>query len=107
MRDFIQGVEINSNDSDYESGLRAVVDYRGDVTIELVDGQTFEGYVFSLDKNFIHYFSKSGSRRDTIERDRILRIRITGNDTAAGQSWDDWVKRRDAERAKSQKKSQV
>jgi hypothetical protein len=106
MRQFNQGIEIRVEDADFSEGLRAVVDYRGDVTVELKSGQRIEGFIFSISGDKVHYFPKGDGDQKFLNLTDIQFIQLTGEDTAAGKSWDDWVKRRESERAKALKKSQ-
>lgn len=74
-------------------------DYRGDVTLTLVDGSVLECYVFdrragsSLADSFVRVLPTAGGDKRTIAYDRIARLEFTGKDTAAGKSWENWVRR--------------
>jgi len=74
-------------------------DYRGDVTLTLVDGSVLECYVFdrragsSLADSFVRVMPSAGGDKRTIAYDRIARLEFTGKDTAAGKSWENWVRR--------------
>ena len=74
-------------------------DYRGDVTVDKVDGTEIEGFLFNKGRaggGFVEII-----RTDTFDRIRlsyaeIKNVRFTGKDMAAGQSWEAWQKRREA-----------
>lgn len=74
-------------------------DYRGDVTLTLVDGSVVECYVFdrrtgsTLADSFVRVMPTAGADKRTIAYDRIARLEFTGKDTAAGKSWENWVRR--------------
>ncbi len=84
--------------------LRAAIglafDYRGDVTIKLKStGQTIEGYVFDRGSktasgdDAIRVLPTDGSPRTTLRCDDIAELRFSGRDTAAGKSFDTWMKK--------------
>ena len=73
-------------------------DYRGDVTIDLKSGGHLIGYVFSRIKNdsnaYIEIFPTNGTDQIKILLDDIAAIIFSGKDTAFGQSWESWVKKK-------------
>lgn len=75
-------------------------DYRGNTTIVCTDGSEMVAYVFNRNKDvaepFIQVFDDKGDGPFTIPYARIQSIKFTGKDTAAGRSWEAWVKRREA-----------
>lgn len=74
-------------------------DYRGDVTLTLVDGTRVECFVFdrrpgpSLAESFVRVMAAADGARRTIPYDRIVRLEFTGKDTAAGKTWENWIRR--------------
>ena len=74
-------------------------DYRGDVTLTLVDGSRVECFVFdrrpgpSLAESFVRVMVAADGARRSIPYDRIVRLEFTGKDTAAGKTWENWVRR--------------
>ena len=90
-----------------EADIRAALDdafgYRGDVTLELRDGTKVEGYVFdcrpaaTLAASTVRVIlSKPPNNSPTkvaIPYDRIAGLRFSGRDTAAGKSWEAWVRK--------------
>ncbi|MCH8086974.1 MAG: hypothetical protein IIC81_03880 [Chloroflexi bacterium] len=79
-------------------------DYRGNITIVKADGDEIVGYIFNRDSDvsepYIEYFDKSGNGPFSLLYSEIGNIRFTGKDTAAGQSWEAWQKRKEAEKAR-------
>ena len=83
--------------------LRAAIglafDYRGDVTIKLKStGETIEGYVFdrgskATGDDTIRVLPADGGPRTTLRCDDIAELRFSGRDTAAGKSFDTWMKK--------------
>ena len=73
-------------------------DYRGDVTIELKSGEHLIGYVFSRmnkDPNaHIEIFPTDETGQVKIFLDDIAAIIFSGKDTAFGQSWESWIKKK-------------
>jgi hypothetical protein len=78
-------------------------DYRGDVTLDLHDGGQMAGYLFNRDREvaepFVQMFEVGHDTPATIPYARIRAIRFTGTDTAAGNSYAAWLRRRQATKA--------
>jgi hypothetical protein len=89
------------------AGLADVVeqafDYRGDVTLVLDDGRQLEGYLFNRNRDvpqpFVQMLGCRGGDPITVPFAQIRAIRFTGRDTAAGNSYAAWLRRREAARA--------
>lgn len=77
----------------------AAFDYRGDVTLTLSDGSAVECYVFdrrggaTLSEGTVRVLVSATGERRTIAYDRIARLEFSGKDTAAGKTWENWVRR--------------
>jgi len=88
-----------ASESDLREALEKAFDYRGDVTMTRRDGSRIEGYVFdrvsgpTLSSSFVRILPKSGGSRQKIAYSEILALAFTGRDTAAGKSWEAWVKK--------------
>jgi hypothetical protein len=84
---------------DLRVALEKAFDYRGDVTITLRDGRQVEGYVFdrraggTLEDSFVKVILKSSSGRVSIAYSDIAALAFTGRDTAAGKSWEAWLRK--------------
>jgi len=87
------------NGTELREALEKAFDYRGDVTLTTKDGATVEGYVFdrvcgtSLSSSFVRVLEKNGGARLTIPYSEIRALAFTGRDTAAGKSWEAWVRK--------------
>jgi hypothetical protein len=96
-----------------EADVRAVIekafDYRGDVTITRKDGSQIAGYLFdrrigkTLNDSVIRLMLAAGNERPTIPYSEIAGIAFTGRDTAAGKSYEAWVKKYWEKREKGEK----
>jgi hypothetical protein len=79
--------------------LEKAFDYRGDVTITRKDGSKIEGYLFdrrtaaTLKDSVVRVFPKSGDEKVSISYAEIAALAFTGRDTAAGKSWEAWMKK--------------
>lgn len=78
-------------------------DYRGDVTVVTRDGRRLVGYVFNRNRDvsepFVQMLPTAGGVAESILYADIVSIAFTGKDTASGQSYAAWRKRKEAERA--------
>ena len=96
-----------------EADIRAVIekafDYRGDVTITHKDGSQITGYLFdrrigrNLDNSVIRLMLPTGNERPSIAYSDIASLAFTGRDTAAGKSYEAWVKKYWEKREKGEK----
>ena len=103
-RDLLQGLALQpTTDEELRDGLEKAFDYRGDVTITLRDGKRVEGYIFdrlagpTLAASCVRIIPNSaaaGTRaRLTVAYSDIASLAFSGRDTAAGKSWEAWVKK--------------
>ena len=90
--------ELASED-DLREALEEAFDYRGDVTITRKNGTKLEGYIFdrvtgvTLGNSFVRLLPKDSNQRTKIAYSDIAALSFTGRDTAAGKSWEAWVKK--------------
>jgi hypothetical protein len=88
-----------ARDDELRDALEKAFDYRGDVTITRKDGSKIEGYIFdrvsgaNLSNCFIRILPKDTNQRVKIAYSDIAALGFTGRDTAAGRSWEAWVKK--------------
>src|SRR5256884_3032956 len=79
--------------------LEKAFDYRGDVTLTLKDDSKIEGYVFdrivgnSLNNSFVRVIPKEANQKLKIAYANIAALSFSGRDTAAGKSWEAWVRK--------------
>jgi hypothetical protein len=96
-----------------EADVRAVIeksfDYRGDVTVTRKNGSEITGYLFdrrigpTLENSIVRLMLATGNERPAIPYSDISAIAFTGRDTAAGKSYEAWVKKYWEKRAKGEK----
>jgi len=103
-----------------EADIRAVIekafDYRGDVTItrknknkDNEEGSQITGYLFdrrigpTLANSVVRLMLATSNERPAIPYSEIAAIAFTGRDTAAGKSYEAWVKKYWEKRAKGEK----
>jgi hypothetical protein len=90
-----------ANAEELAEAIEHAFDYRGDVTLELADGQELEGYVFNRqteNQGLVQIFPKHASEVRTVHYRDIAAIRFSGKDTASGKSWEAWVAKKEAQR---------
>jgi hypothetical protein len=79
--------------------LEKAFDYRGDITITRKDGSKIEGYLFdrrtaaTLKDSVVRLFPKDSNEKVPISYADIASLAFTGRDTAAGKSWEAWMKK--------------
>jgi len=79
--------------------LDQAFDYRGDVTLTLKDETVIDGYIFDrrtgqgLDDSFLRLIPKGSDERVEVVYADIARLEFSGKDTAAGKSWETWVRK--------------
>ena len=96
-----------------EADIRAVIekafDYRGDVTISRKEGSQITGYLFdrragkTLSDSVVRLMLPDTNQRPAIPYSEITSLAFTGRDTAAGKSYEAWVKKYWEKRAKGEK----
>lgn len=80
--------------TELEKQIEAAYDYRGHVTIGLKDGQSVEGFIFNRQPQFIEVFLKGSGDRRRYETSDLRSVALTGEDCAAGKSFDDYQKKK-------------
>ena len=88
-----------ASEEDLRSALEKAFDYRGDITIARRDGTKIEGYLFdrrtgaTLSDSAVRILPKDSNTKLTIPYSDIAALAFTGRDTAAGKSWEAWMKK--------------
>jgi hypothetical protein len=88
-----------ASDEEIRVALEKAFDYRGDVTITRKDGSKIEGYLFdrrtaaTLKDSVVRLFPKDANEKVSIPYAEIAALAFTGRDTAAGKSWEAWMKK--------------
>lgn len=87
-----------ASDEDLRQALDKALDYRGDVTLTLKNGDRIEAFIFNcqsgptLAESFVQYFTPTSPEKRKVGYAEIARVEFTGKDRAAGKHWEDWVK---------------
>jgi hypothetical protein len=99
-REAIQGwVPELASETELRDALEKAFDYRGDVTITRKDGTKVEGYIFdrrngaTLADSVVRLIPQNSREKISIAYSDIAALAFTGRDTAAGKSWEAWVRK--------------
>jgi hypothetical protein len=88
-----------AGEEEIRTALEKAFDYRGDVTITRKDGSKIEGYLFdrrtaaTLKESVVRLYPKNSNDKVAISYADIAALAFTGRDTAAGKSWEAWMKK--------------
>ena len=89
-----------ASDGEIREALEKAFDYRGDLTFTLKSGEKIEGYIFdrkndgaTLADCNLRMIPKGRPEKIRIVYSDIAALAFTGKDTAAGKSFDAWVKK--------------
>jgi hypothetical protein len=90
-----------ATESETRDALERAFDYRGDVTLTLRSGEVVEGYIYdrrqgkTLADSLVRVMPSKGDDRGrrSIPYGEIAALNFSGRDTAAGKTFDAWVKK--------------
>jgi hypothetical protein len=88
-----------AGDEEIRQALEKAFDYRGDVTITRKDGNKVEGYIFdrrtgrTLADSAVRLFPKDSDQKISVPYSDIAALAFSGRDTAAGKSFEAWVRK--------------
>jgi hypothetical protein len=98
-----------ASDEEIRAALEKAFDYRGDITITRKDGSKIEGYLFdrrtapTLKDSLVRLYPKNSNEKISISYADIAALAFTGRDTAAGRSWEAWMKKYAEKKARGEK----
>ena len=98
-----------AGEAEIRSALEKAFDYRGDITITRRDGSTIEGYLFdrrsgpTLAASRVRLMTKNSSEKISISYADVAALAFSGRDTAAGKSWEAWIKKYAQKKAAGEK----
>jgi hypothetical protein len=98
-----------ATDDEIRAALEKAFDYRGDITITRKDGSKIEGYLFdrraaaTLKDSVVRLYPKTSNEKISISYADIAALAFTGRDTAAGKSWEAWMKKYAQKKAAGEK----
>jgi hypothetical protein len=96
---FVRGQFVKAGDRSFSDAVKAAVDYRGDITVGLLDGASIEGYIFNTTVDRIDLFPKNSPRAVSIRMGDVDGLLFSGEDTANGKSYDDWLTKKEADKS--------
>jgi len=102
-----------ASDADVREALEKAFDYRGDITITRKEGSKVEGYVFdrrngkTLDDSYVRVIPTGQRSKLTVPYAEIAGLVFTGRDTAAGKTFEAWVKKYWEKKAAGEKNIQI
>lgn len=102
-----------ASESEVREALEKAFDYRGDVTLTLKDGARVEGYLFdrrtgpTLASSFVRIIPNKDKTRLSVAYSDIAALAFTGRDTAAGKTFEAWVKKYWEKKAAGEKNIQI
>ncbi len=110
QREQLQGLALQpAAEEELREALEKAFDYRGDVTITRHDGWSVEGYIFDrtsglpLTESYVRLIPADRDVKLAIRFVDIAAIDFSGRDTAAGKSWEAWVKKYKEKKAAGEK----
>jgi hypothetical protein len=102
-----------ASDSEIREALEKAFDYRGDITVTRKDGSQVTGYLFdrrsgaSLADSFVRIIPTDTRVKVNVAYADIAALAFTGRDTAAGKTFEAWVKKYWEKKAAGEKNIQI
>jgi len=104
-----------ATEAEIKDALEKAFDYRGDVTLTLKSGDVVEGYLYdrrqgrTLDDSLVRVIPSKGEdkSRRSIPYSEIAALNFSGRDTAAGKTFEAWVKKYWEKKAAGEKNIQI
>jgi hypothetical protein len=102
-----------AGDAEVREALEKAFDYRGDITITRKDGSKVQGYLYdrrtgtTLAESVVRMMPSDGGGRVNIAYSEIAALAFTGRDTAAGKTFEAWVKKYWEKKAAGEKNIQI
>ncbi len=99
-----------ASEDEIRTAFEKAFDYRGDLTVTLKSGERIEGFIFdrkndgpTLNECMVRMMPKGRPDKVRIAYSEIAALAFTGKDTAAGKSFDAWVKKYREKKAAGEK----
>jgi hypothetical protein len=102
-----------ASDAEVREALEKAFDYRGDITITRKDGSKVQGYLYdrrtgkTLAESVVRMMPSDGGSRVNIAYSDIAALAFSGRDTAAGKTFEAWVKKYWEKKAAGEKNIQI
>jgi hypothetical protein len=102
-----------ATEAEVREALEKAFDYRGDITVTRKDGSVVQGYLFdrrtgpTLAASFIRIIPMNEATKRNVAYSDVAALAFTGRDTAAGKTFDAWVKKYWEKKAAGEKNIQI
>jgi len=102
-----------ATDAEVREALEKAFDYRGDITVTRKDGVKVEGYLFdrrsgtTLANSYIRLIPVKETTKLNIAYSDVAALAFSGRDTAAGKTFEAWVKKYWEKKAAGEKNIQI
>jgi hypothetical protein len=102
-----------ATEAEVREALEKAFDYRGDITVTRKDGTKIEGYLFdrrsgkTLADSYIRIIPAKEMTKVNIAYGDVAALVFTGRDTAAGKTFEAWVKKYWEKKAAGEKNIQI
>jgi len=102
-----------ASDAEVREALEKAFDYRGNITVTRKDGSKVEGYLFdrrtgaTLSDSYIRIIPVKETTKISIAYNDVAALVFSGRDTAAGKSFEAWVKKYWEKKAEGEKDIQI
>ncbi len=102
-----------ASENEVREALEKAFDYRGDITVTLKDGHKVVGYLFdrrleaTLRQSMVRIMPSTGGGKVNVSYADVAALAFTGRDTAAGKSFEAWVKKYWAKKAAGERNIQI
>jgi hypothetical protein len=113
-REQLEGwVPALASEDDVREALEKAFDYRGDITVTRKDGSQVQGYLYdrrtgvTLADSVVRIMPSDRGGRVNVAYSDIAAVAFTGRDTAAGKTFDAWVKKYWEKKAAGEKDIQI
>ncbi len=91
---------------DLSTDIEKAFDYRGDITLALKDGRAIVGFMSNREPKgavrcrdpFVEMMVAGSDEKQLFKYSEITKIEFTGEDTAAGKSWEEWMAKEEAKK---------
>jgi len=102
-----------ATEAEIREALEKAFDYRGDITVTRKDGTKVEGYLFdrragaSLADSYVRIIPAKESGKVNVAYSDVAALVFSGRDTAAGKTFEAWVKKYWEKKAAGEKNIQI
>jgi hypothetical protein len=102
-----------ATDAEIREALEKAFDYRGDITVTLKNGSKVEGYLFdrrtgaTLADSLIRIIPTTSQTKVSVTYSDVAALVFTGRDTAAGKTFEAWVRKYWEKKAAGEKNIQI